>query len=383
MKWLIKEERGAALVVVLIAFVVVSILGFALLNISGAETRFAEHQKDKTQAYYIAHSGADAVATYIIKNPDGLSDSAHKAKVDAIIAANSDVTSLSGGTFTVDVEAIGTTGIRVNSTGTFDGVTQNVSVNILKRGLFENAIYAHKNLVLWSGAKVYGGDVQYGESYSEANNADIVNGDAISGKLDYPENEFPALSWYTSVVDSDLNIGNGASISIDAQSDTIYLEKEYDRINISNHGEMIITIPAGVVKRIVVDEMVVDGTLTINGEGKLLLYVRNSVYFKGIINSQAEKLIVFVGDYDLATSTGHKGYCELKTGNALFNGYIIGIYAEIDITSNLIYKGAIIAESVKVASNAGLYFDKDLAATIIPSEIYLPNLGYKFESWSD
>lgn len=382
MKWLIKEERGAALVVVLIAFVVVSILGFALLNISGAETRFAEHQKDKTQAYYIAHSGADAVATYIIKNPDGLSDSAHKAKVDALIATNSDATSLSGGSFTVDVEAVGTTGIRVNSTGTFDGVTQNVSINILKRGLFENAIYAHKNLVLWSGAKVYGGDVQYGESYSEANNAEIIGGEAIPGKLDYPENEFPTLGWYTGVANADLTIGNGSSITANGDSDVTYLEKEYDQINISNHGEMIINLE-GETKRIIVSEMTVNGTLTINGPGKLLLYVRDAVYFKGIINSQAENLVVFIGDYDSATGTGSKGYCELKTGNALFNGYIVGIYAEIDITSNLVYKGAIIAETVKVASNAGLYYDKDLAATIIPSEIYLPGLGYKFESWSD
>jgi hypothetical protein len=130
--------------------------------------------------------------------------------------------------------------------------------------------------------------------------------------------------------------------------------------------------------------MTINGTLNVIGTGKLILYVREEVFFKGIINNSPENLIVYIGDYNSETNTtGYPGYIELKTGNSIFNGYIVGLSATIDITANLVYTGAIIADTVKVASNAEVYYDAEKAATLVPEEIYLPPLGYKIGEWSN
>lgn len=392
MKRFVNDQSGAALVVALIAFVVVSILSVALLDLSNAETRFAQHQENKTQAYYIAHSAADALATYIIRNPENLPANDMKVKVESMVNQSTPETPLAGGTFKVDVLPVGTTGYKVLSTGTFRGTSQTTSINLTKRGLFENAVYAHRNLILWSGAKVYGGDVQYGETYSQGNNAQIMDGSPINGKLDYPYNEFPTLPPYAGLTPpaNDLTIGNHTTIQVVAgeSSGDQYLEKSYDVISMSSHGTLRIELNGQTVK-MVVNEFYANGTLeivdsSVAQNGKLLLYVRKEVYFKGIVNSMEQNLIVFIGDYHPTLNpSGNNGYMELKTGNAKFNGFIVGITAQIDITANLIYRGAIIADTVKVASGAGLYFDKDIAATIVPSEIFLPSLGYKLGNWTN
>jgi len=66
------NDRGSALVITIIIFAVLSVLGVAVLNMSLAETRQVVHQQNKIQSHYVARSGADALASFLIENPDEL-----------------------------------------------------------------------------------------------------------------------------------------------------------------------------------------------------------------------------------------------------------------------------------------------------------------------
>lgn len=374
----IYNNKGGALVLTLITLVVLSILGISLLDLSLAEVRFVQHQNNRAQAYYIAHSSADALATYLIKNPDNLTSTDLNSYINTLRAGSSTASTTfeGGGSFVLSTTNAGASNLKITSTATYNNVNRSVSVILLKRGLFDNAIYANDKLTLWSGAKVYGGDVQYGGTIYLGNNAGVVNGDINEGPLDYPENEFPDPP---ETLESNIILTPHQSLTMNSSSG--HFDKEFDIIDVSNHGTLTIDV-GNTTQKIVVRSMTINGTLNVVGTGKLILYVREEVYFKGIINNSPENLIVYIGDYNSdSNTTGYPGYIELKTGNSIFNGYIVGLNATIDITANLVYTGAIIADTVKVASNAEVYYDADKAATLVPEEIYLPPLGYKVGEW--
>jgi flagellar basal body-associated protein FliL len=63
----IDSQQGSTMVMVLMVMVVLLILGTALISTSVAENRFVVKNEDRIQAYYIARTGAQAVAEYIIQ----------------------------------------------------------------------------------------------------------------------------------------------------------------------------------------------------------------------------------------------------------------------------------------------------------------------------
>lgn len=70
--FLSKKRKGSALIIVLIVFLVLSILGVSVLSISLSENKQVIAQELKMKGYYAARAGADAMASYLIKNPNEL-----------------------------------------------------------------------------------------------------------------------------------------------------------------------------------------------------------------------------------------------------------------------------------------------------------------------
>ena len=58
-----QNRKGSALVTVIIVFLVMSILGSAVLAISLSENRQVMIQENRMKSYYTARGGADAVAS--------------------------------------------------------------------------------------------------------------------------------------------------------------------------------------------------------------------------------------------------------------------------------------------------------------------------------
>ncbi|AZN43347.1 hypothetical protein [Paenibacillus albus] len=64
---MLRNERGIALPLVIMIATVLIILGVSLISVSANGMKREDYQEKKLQAYYLAKSGANAIADYIIK----------------------------------------------------------------------------------------------------------------------------------------------------------------------------------------------------------------------------------------------------------------------------------------------------------------------------
>ncbi len=113
---MIKNERGYALVLVLVVMLALFMLGTALVGVSTSQVREAAKQQERVQAYYLAYSGANAVVEWVKSGeevPEGVSD---EIELDV-------------GSFYVEMEEDGNT-LTITSHGTVDGYTETVVVTL-------------------------------------------------------------------------------------------------------------------------------------------------------------------------------------------------------------------------------------------------------------
>ena len=144
----VHNNKGSALALVIIIFAVGMILGTALLRISLAETNFTARQENRMQAHYIARSGAQAVAEYMISDPGDAEFlvGAEESEMNEQVA---------GGNFSVEVEETEEGNIYVISTGKFNGVSQTVRIRMDRTGpglggIFDHAIVAKESVEVGS-----------------------------------------------------------------------------------------------------------------------------------------------------------------------------------------------------------------------------------------
>ncbi len=74
MKKIIKNQKGAALPLVLMTLMVLSIFTMTVIYLSTTNFKVATVEANKVKAYYIARTGAEALADYIVKNPEYMND---------------------------------------------------------------------------------------------------------------------------------------------------------------------------------------------------------------------------------------------------------------------------------------------------------------------
>ncbi|OPL10615.1 MAG: hypothetical protein AVO34_10505 [Firmicutes bacterium ML8_F2] len=127
---MLNNNKGSAMIVTLMVVLVVTALGFALWSYSTSEVRFTEKDADKMQAHYLARSGAEIVANYMIKNSTG-------TLVSAITPGSSHLsepTALGDGSFVVSV-SMNADGdeVTIESTGTVNGVDDKVVLTMAKK----------------------------------------------------------------------------------------------------------------------------------------------------------------------------------------------------------------------------------------------------------
>ena len=124
---LLNSNRGMALPLVLVTIVNICDVQYRNTGHGYCGYQGAVQDSYKAQAYYYAHSGADAVASYIVENPDNLSAREMNDLVDNLIAKEiSDPFSLSpsdGGSIVVNVSRSGNI-ISVRSEATYQVLRQ-------------------------------------------------------------------------------------------------------------------------------------------------------------------------------------------------------------------------------------------------------------------
>ncbi|MPM56596.1 hypothetical protein SDC9_103405 [bioreactor metagenome] len=138
------NERGAALIFVILALVIVSILAMAIASLVRSNLSQTVSQEDTLKAYYLATSGQELAYAALLKK-DAYGDSllsteftetAHPDWHDAPILTdilNHTDDGIDGGTVNVKVEAVDKGGerwVKITSTGIVDGSAATKTVTL-------------------------------------------------------------------------------------------------------------------------------------------------------------------------------------------------------------------------------------------------------------
>lgn len=360
---MLKKKKGIALITVLMILLVLSILGTTLLTISVNETKLSVNNEKKMQAYYIARSGADAVASWL---------ESHGNEASSIIPASGNYTSeevgLGDGTFKVRIlrETNDPSLIRIESTSTLNNSKINgKAVLIMKEmgGLTGNEIYTEtifaKKISITGNTNIIG-------DMESINNIIIKGNKSISGnitegsKKSFPEPVFPELP--KEAYDS-----NGIS-----------KDGEY---SIPHNSNLIFNTAKNQILKIVVDSLDIKD-ITINGDGSVFLFLNTSVKISGNINingnnkknsgnSDPNSLFIF----------GKEGNYIEFTGKSDVNGFIYAPNSIFTMRGNADITGAIIAGEAAFRGNTDLIYEKP-EATIANNVVTFLGTSYKRENWS-
>jgi len=125
----LKNQKGVVLATVLLFIIVLLLLGAALSMLSVNSHLQTMRMINKEKAFYAARAGADALRSYIVDNPDGLTAEELMGYVDAIIAEGiSDTGSVGGNSFKLQVrKSDDGSSIEIKSTGTAGNMSSEVT----------------------------------------------------------------------------------------------------------------------------------------------------------------------------------------------------------------------------------------------------------------
>jgi hypothetical protein len=363
---MIKNERGFALPMVLILVTALSILGMTLLGVSVSQAARTVHQEKKEQAFYIAKSGADAIASYIIDhyNPVSL-DTAEITNLNAGYLEQ-DI-SLGTGTFQATVASGPNDTIVISSKGTM-GKVRNQATLVLGMDepvvTMDHAILASKNIDLKNTTTQInnGGNVAAGGSIDGSIHFS-AGGNMESGynKAFPPEIPFPNTSgWVENTLTSNPITQSGYYGSLDF-STTPNMPESFS-VNIPDHKDIHIVFKNIKTKGFTID---IGGA----GTGIINIYVE-SIETNGsfsVNNHMKKKVILHVKD-------------SLKLVGA-FNLYGILLYAPTatytSTTGSLNLTGAMVTRDVTLTGTNLINYDASIANLIKESR--------KFErkNWSN
>ncbi|WP_106767475.1 pilus assembly PilX N-terminal domain-containing protein [Paenibacillus faecalis] len=343
---MIKNERGFALPMVLILVTALSILGMTLLGVSVSQASRTVYQEKKEQAFYIAKSGADAIASYIIENYNPVT-----LTTTAISTLNHDYLDqdiyLGQGTFRAEV----TTGaplnpytIIVKSTAKVGNVTNQATLTLEPDApivSMNHAIFASQNINITSTSQTTinnGGSVVAGGIIHEPLNPNnkikfpAGGGPPQSG---YPTENFPPIipfhntdSWPIEPVGAKINKSGRYKDPSPAESVSFNIEITNNKdlyivfdqfkpssaiINISGTGDGIINIYANTI------DIASSFTIYNLSNKKVILYVSDTIDFVGSFNLHGVLLYAPEAEYTATNgSTSITG--AMVTKNLSLNG---------------------------------------------------------------
>ncbi|SHI54579.1 hypothetical protein SAMN02745975_00121 [Geosporobacter subterraneus DSM 17957] len=130
----IYNNQGAIIPLSLMVFTVLIILTAATMSISIADNRYSIYQNNKMQAHYIARSGAETMAAYLIEKSYRESFTNMNNLLDDISNKTSNATSFLDGNFTIKTvrKTVGSKEkLDIISTGNYRGVSDSVTVTLV------------------------------------------------------------------------------------------------------------------------------------------------------------------------------------------------------------------------------------------------------------
>lgn len=132
----LKNKSGMVIPVVIVVFVVLMTIGIAAINLGSSDYRHSIYQNNKAQAFYLAKSGAQTFADYLIEKSYTESYASMMSLIDDISDNTSDVTNFEDGEIIISVERRTENNqekLRITSQGTYRNVSDTVTVSLILR----------------------------------------------------------------------------------------------------------------------------------------------------------------------------------------------------------------------------------------------------------
>lgn len=331
----LRSQKGAALPVALMVLLVLSLLGTALWQYSTADAVQVARAENEMRAYYLARSGADATAAWMV-NPvnDG----------GRLIGSTSAPKEFGGGTLVVDVyrNPDARSEIIIRSVATVNEVQVTAGLTLQEitgaRPIFGSAVFVATSITLENEARVYG-DVEIRPEGTVV----IKNQGSITGQI-FRIDRTPALPPFPD------DLPRKGDVEVRNRTVVINAPGHYNEIEVEGNGELIFdTGTGGGDLRVRVGELEIknQGRLTVRGNSRLLLYVDE---FEGLNNSaineagDPSRLIMFVSrDVELKNATCFYGAI-----------YAPGVDMEMKNTASI--NGAVVAKSIELKNKARLTY---------------------------
>ena len=372
----LKNEKGMALVTVIMVMAVMVILGTVVLSLSMSDTSFAKNQEQNLQAEYIARGGADAAAKYVQDHPDIYPTSGFSTQT---------VTGTLGeGSFSAVISRPFQGAVRVSSTGTVGGVSKTVNLNLSKAGysgLFTGIRQTNPNTELDLGAL----GITYDSGAKVEIQAHVQDPDSdISLSTHNPNNEGDLNISKTANYDPSggIIIPNYSSFSGTTETvsgvTTITGDSYLSTLATGNH-ESIVFNTQGNTQTVVVETLDFSGpqaTVEIVGGGSVQLYILDNGTIDNPTNVNGGspwQLFIYVAD---------GGTISLGS-NCNLTGYIAAPSATIELQSDhTTVTGAMIGNIVKRNNTQGAH--GQLHYVPLPSNVdYTGYVAYKRDYYSN
>lgn len=346
-----QSEKGMALPLVLVVALVLTLLGGALLQYAVTDTIHVARDEKTMQAYYLARSGAAAVAQHLIDSP--------QVAPTLINAPKSDSVTIDNGEFDVIVYGNPGTEVIIESTGTVDGVSVTASLSVAKLDLFDVALYG--NTIDFGGNAKINGNIIYKDSFSLSGSA-ILNGeDEQDPYMSYPDAPFPADVGLTLLNSPSGNVhltggNNTLEVTTDSRANEI-------RLN-SNNASINVRLGSGTPQdRIlkVSNFQLNGGDLVLHGTGRLLLYVDTFVGGGNFIHAPGS-------DADVIVFVAEDGLFNMG-GTPEFQGAVYGPKATVDLTGTVVFNGSIIADEILGGGNTTVSY-AEISSDNLPLQYY-------------
>jgi len=312
---LLNNEKGLVMPLALITLLVSSLLGTALWQYGTNHALQVVRSKEKMQTYYIARSGADAIAQHIVSNPSAA------AQLITATSTSHARGNVGNGYFEVVVIRTANPNLQVASVGRLNGgsgvsteVVLNMPAETRRLTAFARAI-THTSLENLDLRNMDVTGVVYSSAQIQPANADHFVDPFNAGRSANPSAFIPTLP--------------PGTLSLSGNNVTVPHGFHYPQI-ITNNGDItFVTGASGTTVQVVVDRLEAGRNIILQGNGRLELFITGSAEIKTGNNRTANRagnegnLIVFIRD----------GASFELQANVDFHGYIYGPGANVYVQS--------------------------------------------------
>lgn len=348
----VRKNKGIILPVVLIFFSVLMLMGVTVVAMGGNQVSGSMSQVNRSQAYYLARSGAESFADHLLNKSKTGSYDEVKSILTAVEGKSSSVESIGGGEVSIKVERVEDeekTNLNIISTAEYNGSTSEATISLL---LKEKSTVETVTIPSFNNKAV----VIVDNVVPTFDKKKITVSSIVAGS----KSAYPAI-----IVPNDLHLVKKADIVMSGESVTISSDGYYDLIEMNKHSVLNFNLNNNTMI-IRVKKLVLNGDVNLikpMTKGKLIIFVDEEL----IIGTQ-NKIDVNLESDPSRLGIFYNGKNSIVNKNKLsFNGLLYAPNAQVDLGTHSDINGALVVHDLSIVNQATITSTND--SFKIPDEI--------------